>query len=444
MIRLFLLLALFTTLCLTSLQAQPDFDYIDKTYLNNINTVRLNIAGFPHSYPVIGLNGNAQLRLSFDDMSDEVRRYTYRIIHCNRDWTPSSLSPLEYTSGFSEGSVDQYNFSFRTLAEYIHYDLYFPNQQIEVTKSGNYLLVVTDDEDDEVTAITRRFMVTENIAGVSGEVNRATEISKIHTHQEVDFSANTKQVPLRNPLQEMRGVVLQNGRWDNAVTDIIPTLIRNETVIFNHQGSVSFEGGNEFRNLDIRSIVAPRSDVLDITNEGTNYGMVLKPDIPRDQEIFLNYADLNGDFINFGSDRPVINIVNEFQDFDRLNLDFTGDYIDMTFILRTGTEFERDDVYLFGGFTEFRKKKQYKMTFNPAINSYVAKVLLKQGFYNYWYVTNRDSFGEVPKYLPFSLQRTEGNFDETENDYLVLVYYRPVGGRYDQLIGHEILNSNFN
>lgn len=444
MIRLLSLLTLFTSIWFTNLQAQPDFDYVNRTYLSNINTVRLNVAGFPHSYPVISLNGTAQLRLSFDDMSDEVRRYTYRIVHCNRDWTPSNLSPLEYTSGFSEGSVEDYNFSFRTLSEYIHYDLYFPNQDIEVTKSGNYMLVVTDDEDEEITAITRRFMVTENIAGVSGQVNRATNVSKIHSHQEVDFSTNTKQLRLRNPLQELRGVVLQNGRWDNAITDISPTLIRQESVIFNHQGKVSFAGGNEFRNLDIRSISAPRADVLDISNEGTNYAMVLKPDILRDQEIFLNYADVNGDFINFSSDEPIINISDDFQDFDRLNLDFTGDYINMTFILKTGTEFERDDVYLFGGFSEFKKKRKYKMTYNPAINSYVAKIMLKQGFYNYWYVTNRDAFGELAEKPSFSLERTEGNFDEAENDYIVLIYYRPIGGRYDQLIGHEILNSNFN
>lgn len=428
----------------TSLRSQPAFDYVDYTYLSNLTTVRLNVAGFPHSYPVISLNGSAQLHLSFDDLSDEVRRYTYRIVHCNRDWTPSNLSPLEYTTGYSEGSVGDYNFSFRTLAQYIHYDLYFPNEDINVTKSGNYMLVVTDDEDEEITAITRRFMVTENIAGVSGEVNRATDINKIHTHQEVDFSTNTKQLRLRNPMLELRGTVLQNGRWDNAIYDIAPNLIRQESVIFNHQGKVSFAGGNEFRNLDIRSISAPRADVLEITNEDTNYAMVLKPDILRDQEIFLTYNDLNGDFVNFRYDRPVINIADEFQNFDRLNLDYTGDYIDMTFILKTGTEFEGDEVYLFGGFSEFKKKRQFKMTYNPAINSYVAKVMMKQGFYNYWYVTNRNSFGELPTDTPFSLERTEGNFDETENDYLVLIYYRPVGGRYDQLIGHEVLNSNFN
>lgn len=444
MIRLFSLLTLLLSFGLTTLFAQPDFDYVDKTYLSNITTVKLNVAGFPHSYPVISLTGSAQLRLSFDDMSNEVRRYTYRIIHCNRDWTPSTLSPLEYTSGFSEGDLNDFNFSFRTLAEYIHYDLYFPNQDIEITKSGNYMLVVTDDEDDEITAITRRFMVTENIAGMSGEVNRSTAIGKIHTHQEVDFSVNTKQLKPRNPLQEISASVVQNGRWDNAIIGISPTLMRREAVLFDYQGKVSFAGGNEFRNLDIRSIAAPRADILDITNEGSNFAMVLKPERVRDQEIYLNYADLNGDFFNLSNDEPVLNITTDFRDFERLNLDFTGDYINMTFILNTGTEFEGDNVYLFGSFTEFQKKRKYKMTYNPAINSYVAKVLLKQGFYNYWFVTNQNAFGEKPEDLDFSLDRTEGNFDEAENDYLVLTYYRPLGGRYDRLVGHTILNSNFN
>jgi len=434
------------TLLVPIANGQEDFQYENLTYTDNITTVRFHVAGFPHSYPVIELGGSAQLRLSFDDTSDEVRRYTYRLIHCDRDWTPSSLSPLEYTAGFAEDNLEDYDFSFRTLSQYIHYDLFFPNRNINLTKSGNYLLVVTDDEDEEMVVITRRFMVVESIAGVSGAVNRSARVSTIHSHQEVDFSVNTKQLRPRNPIQELRASVLQNGRWDNAVHDIMPSLMQRESVLFDHQGKVAFAGGNEFRNLDVRSINAPRADVMDITNEGTHYAMVLAPDRLRDQEIYLNYADINGDYVNFRFDRPIINLADEYlaANYDRLNLDFTGDYIDLTFILRTGSELEDDEIYLFGAFTEFRKKPAFRMTYNPAINSYVAKIRLKQGFYNYWYVTNKDAFGQVNAREPINLYRSEGNFDETENDYLVLLYYRPIGGRYDQLVGSEVLNSNVN
>ncbi|MEL6275927.1 MAG: DUF5103 domain-containing protein, partial [Bacteroidota bacterium] len=423
---------LFATVLLlfcSDLLAQPPYENDNRTYLDNITTVRFHIDGFPSSYPVIDLNGGARLRLSFDDTNDEVRRYTYRIVHCNQDWTPSNLGPLEYTRGFAEDNIEDYDFSFRTLAQYIHYELTIPNRNIQLTKSGNYLLIITEDEDDEVTAITRRFMVTENLATISGVVGRATNVNEIHSHQEVDFVANAKQLRLRNPLQELSATVVQNGRWDNAIFGIKPNLINREIIRFDYQGKVSFKGGNEFRNLDIRSIAAPRSEVVEITNEGTHYGMIIAPEEPRDQEIFLNYADVNGDFINFRFDRPTINLADEFlaENYDRLSLEFTGDYIDVTLIFHTGRPLD-DDVYLFGGFTEFRKQDRFKMVYNPAISSYIIKTMLKQGFYNYWFVTDRDQYGNKVE-GGFSLDKTEGSFDETENDYIVLVYYRPIGGR---------------
>ncbi len=40
-----------------------------------------------------------------------------------------------------------------------------------------------------------------------------------------------------------------------------------------------------------------------------------------------------------------------------------------------------------------------------------------------------------------SFAQTEGNLWETENEYLILVYYRPLAGRADELIGYTRLNS---
>lgn len=429
----------------TSLVSQTAYQPEDLTYVDNIKSVRFHIAGFLHSYPIIGLNAQSRLRLSFDDLSDDVKRYTYRVIHCDQDWQPSGLSELEYIEGYSEDNISDYDFSFRTLAEYVHYDLSFPNRDMRLTKSGNYLLVVFEDEKEEQTVITRRFYVVDDRTSVSGTVVRATEINKIHSHQEVDIAVNIKQLDLRAPMQEMSATVLQNNRMDNAVTDIKPTLIRDEILEFNYQGKVSFAGGNEFRNLDLRSISAPRTEVLDITNEGDHYSMLLAPDRPRDQSIFLNYADLNGDYVNFRFDRPVLTLTDEFVsgDYDRLNLDYTGDYILVTFVLQMNQPLVNDDVYLFGAFTEFKKKPEFKMVWNPSINAYVGQALIKQGFYNYWYVTDKDAGPTVENNgSKAALSQTEGNFDETENAYICLIYYRPIGGRYDQIVGKKIINSN--
>ena len=420
--------------------------FIDHTYVDNIKSVRLHISGFPHSYPLIELGGNARLRLSFDDLQDEIVRYSYKFIHCDQNWTPSGLSELEYNSGFTVDYLDEYDFSIRTLKNYVHYDLVFPNENMKLDASGNYLLVVYNSEDDEFPVITRRFMVQENIAGVSGRVMRPADVSRIRTHQEVDLNVNTKQMNLRAPMQELSATIIQNNRWDNAIIGISPNMLQREAVDFNYQGKVLFRGLNEYRNLDIRSIRAPRTPMVSITNEGTAYGMMMEPDQSRGGGAHYNYYDLNGDFVNVRDDAPQVNIADEFvqRNLERFQVDYNGEYIEMTFVLDTPDRLN-GDVYVFGGMTEYQLKPEFKMVYNQTTGMYVARALLKQGFYNYHYVLV-DGKGK-PRSRPadvLNYEVLEGTFDNTENDYLALIYWRPFGGRYDRLVGSVVLNSNFN
>lgn len=420
--------------------------FIDNTYLDNIKTVRLHLDGVPHSYPLIELGGSDRLRLSFDDLSDEVRRYSYKFIHCDLDWQPSGLSPLEFNRGYSIDYIEDYDFSLRTLKEYVHYELVFPNKNMEINASGNYLLVVYDDEDETVPAITRRFMVQEKLAGVSGRVMRPAIVDQIHTHQEVDLAVNIKQMDVKVPMRELRASVIQNNRWDNAIVGIVPNLLQKDAVRFDYQGQVSFLGANEYRNLDIRSIRSPRSEMVSITNEGDFYAMLKEADRPRDNGTYIGYFDFNGDYINDRFDQIGINLADSTdinEDFGRFNYRYNGEYIQMTFVLSTGTELDRN-IYLFGGFSENQLKPDLKMVWNPQINAYVGRTLLKQGFYNYHYVVERNPpKSDNPRPGDrISYDITEGSFVDTENDYLALVYWRPVGGRYDRLVGTKQLNSN--
>lgn len=436
---------IFLLLASLGLLAQDEnLKFIDNTYVDYIKTVRLHIEGFPHSYPLIELNGSAQLRLSFDDLNDEVRRYSYKFIHCDANWEPSGLSPLEYNSGYSIDYLDDYDFSLRTLTEYVHYDLVFPNRNMQLNASGNYLLVVYDEEDDAFPVITRRFMVQENLVGISGRVMRSSVVDKIHTHQEVDLNVNVKQLEIRNPMRELQAAVIQNNRWDNAVLNISPSMLQRESVQFDYQNRVSFRGANEFRNLDIRSIRAPRTEMVSITNEGDRYAMMMEAERPRDNGTYIGYFDLNGDFVNFRFDRDVINLTDDVlrSNFSRLDVAYTGEYVEMTFVFSTGTEMPYN-LYVFGGITEYQLKPQFKMVWNPSISAYVGRALLKQGFYNYHYVTVREPVADDKRpSARISYTDTEGSFEETENDYLALVYWRPIGGRYDRLVGTKALNSN--
>ena len=434
-------LALLLLLPLWTAAQSDDLRYFDYTYVDHIRTVRLHVEGFPHSYPIIELAGGARLRLSFDDLQQDLTRYSYSFIHCNRDWTPSNLGQMEYNSGFSSDYLRDYDFSLRTLMGYTHYELIFPNADMRVEKSGNYLLVVFDTQDGNRPVITRRFLVSENVVGVSAQVTRPAMVDKIHTDQEVRLSSNTKQLRPRAPLQELTASVLQNGRWDNAVTDVPPNLLQRDGVQFNYQDRMVFRGGNEFRNLDLRSVQAPRTEVRTITNEGDRYAMLLAPELTRGGTAYTQYFDLNGDFINFRTDRPVLNLADEFlqENYNRFGLEYAGEYIEVTPVLKTqdGLPFE-EDVYVFGQLTEWQRKPAYRMVWNDGIGAYVGRFLVKQGFYNYYYVTD----GPEEKDNRATYDRTEDNHSVTENDYIALIYYRPLGGRYDRLVGTTIFNSS--
>jgi hypothetical protein len=423
-------------------QEDANLKYIDNTYVDYIKTVRLHINGFPHSYPLIELGGNAMLRLSFDDLSDEVRRYSYKFIHCDKDWKPSGLSPLEFNSGYSKDYLDDFDFSLRTLTEYVHCDLVFPNRNMKLEASGNYLLVVYDEEEDIFPVISRRFMVNENVVSISGQVMRAANVDKIHTHQEIDVVANVTQLNVKTPMRELSLSVVQNNRWDNAIIGIEPNLLKPGIVHFDYQGRVSFQGGNEFRNLDIRSVQAPRSQMVSITNEGDFYAMMMQAENTRDNDTYIGYFDLNGDFVNYRFDRAVFQLADEElqASYGRLDDDFNGEYVEVTFVLDTKSPIARD-IYIFGGLTEWQLKKDFKMVWNPNINVYLGRAKVKQGFYNYLFVTEQQPEKGAASQDRISYQGIEGSFDETENDYMTLVYWRPLGGRYDRLVGAKVLNT---
>ena len=73
---------------------------------------------------------------------------------------------------------------------------------------------------------------------------------------------------------------------------------------------------------------------------------------------------------------------------------------------------------------------EYAMTYNDVEQQYETRLMLKQGYYSYRYVTT-DTDGKLQPL------KSEGNFFQTENKYQALVYHRPAGGRTDLLVGYQ-------
>ncbi|PSR11547.1 MAG: hypothetical protein DA408_17965 [Bacteroidetes bacterium] len=421
------LIALITLLIGNGLSAQEDYLFSDQTYVDNIRTVRFGPDGYEHLFPLLTLGENAQLHLVFDDMDAGVKNYVYTIIHCNRSWEPSGLQPLEYIDGFEEENVQQFAFSFKTLAIYTNYEFRIPNRNIGITKSGNYLLVVYEDEDDKIPVISRRFVVVDRKVTVAANLVRPTEVSKMHTHQELDFTVDHQRLGARSPISELSATVLQNRRWDNAIVGLAPKFTRPDQAIFDYQNKIVFPAGNEFRFIDLRSLRAPQSDIDYVNVVNNEYVEAeLGPVISRARGVHLSFADINGGFV--------------IENFDQNNAALNGEYPSVLFTYKVDEPYFNDHLYFFGAITDWQLKPAYQLRYNPAISAYVGRFPLKQGYYNYCFATAPSDAKAGSVQVPdFSL--TEGNYADTENDYFILVYYRPFGSRFDQVVGAYQLNS---
>lgn len=419
---------LFLALGSSTLTAQDiEYQYSNETYVDHLQTIVFGPTGYPHLFPVITLDGDETLSLSFDDMESDVRNYTYTVIHCDRDWQRSGLAPLEYINGFEEENIPTFNFSSRTLQNYINYSLTFPNRNMSVTKSGNYLLVVFEDEDEKRAVISRRFVVADRQVGISAEFVRPMDVSKIHTHQEVDFVVNFQRLSVRNAMAEMSASVLQNQRWDNAITGVKPKFLSADQAIFDYQGKIVFPGGSEFRLIDLRSLRIPHRDIeyLDVNTDNQMEAELL-PVINRSKAPHLSFIDFNGRFL--------------IENLDMAIADLQSEYVYTLITFKADEPLFNDHVYLFGAVTEWQLKEEYRFRYNPAISAYVGRFPFKQGYYNY-YLATAPSNSDPKKSLVPSIIETEGSHADTENDYHVLVYYRPFGTRYDQVVGFLQVNS---
>lgn len=412
--RTILFLSFFFT---TTLSAQPDnFRYTDYVYQDYIKAVKFHVPGLPLSYPIIDMEAGTQLILSFDDLEYEFSNYYYKIIHCDADWSRSVLADLEYIDGFSETRIPDFEYSFNTLTAYTHYDLLIPNRDTRLTKSGNYLLLIYNEDNDE-PILTRRFIVVEPLVRVSGDISAPVDVSKIRSYQEIDFTINYEGIPLRNPQKEITAAVLQNGRWDNAIINIPPFFVRRDELLYTYQNKLIFPAGNEFRFFDTRDLRASNATTALVERYDDYYDVTLYMDQSRRNEPYLFREDLNGQFVIDHPRHRRPNVQN--------------DYTDVLFSYKSSVPFD-DDLYIYGALTDWNFKEEYKMVYNPTINAYVQRVMLKEGLYNYTYAVRGENDTAI-------IEDTEGSWFSTENEYIILVYYRPFGGRFDRIIGTYLL-----
>lgn len=397
----------------------------DVTYMRNVQGIKLYLQGNQLGYPIISLNSGDLLELHFDDLDGRVKNYYYTFQLCNADWSPVNLSTFDYIKGFSQVRLNQYRLSSISQVKYVHYQAVLPDRNCVPSRSGNYLLKVFLDGDTSKLAFTRRMLVYEKQAEVGLSVTQPFNSELFRTHQKIQFQVNKGQLNVVNPIQQIKAVVLQNYRWDNAKKNIPPTFIRNNMMEFNVENNLVFPAGKEFRWADLRSFRLQTERVARAEYTPGNIQIYLQPDGERTQARYLKFVDYNGFYYVESTE-----VSNPWWQTDYATVHFT-------FVPKGNQPFADKKVFVVGEMNKYNLDDTSAMTYSADKGVYEKTLYLKQGYYSYAYVTKdtRDPNSTA------MTQETEGDYWETENDYTVLVYYRSLSGRHDELIGVASLNS---
>ncbi len=395
--------------------------YDDHIYVPTIATVLLSPDLPSMLPPIIQLNAEEKLFLSFDDLSGDNKTLFYTVVHCNARWEPSDCSVSDYIDGFYDQELSSYSYSRNTLQRYIHYDAQFPNESFKLLISGNYLLKVFQDGDQEKLVLTKRFMVYENKVELTGDVHAPTIVADRNYKQEVDFIVKYSTPDITNPFQEIYPVILQNGRWDNAITGLQPQFLMDKELRYDYEDVNVFKGGKEFRWFDTRTLRLNTERVEKISQDSGAYHVFLLPDERRTFKRYMNNADINGKFL--------------VRTQDNHDSEIEAEYCYVHFFLPWPMPETGGNMYVMGAMTDWQCTSRNKMNYNKDRRGYECVLYLKQGYYNYQYGFLKDGEVSADEYV------AEGMNQETENDYWILIYFRKTGARTDELVAVKRLNS---
>ncbi len=381
-----------------------------------IRTIVFGGDEFISGTPVIGLGEN--IHLEFDDIIGDEANYYYTIEHFNYDWSPSQLVKTEYLEGFDNVRIDNYKNSYNTLQLYSHYSLRIPNEDTQGLKvSGNYLLSVFNENRELV--FSRKFMLFEPLTQVEVEIRRPRDVKLIHSQQVVNFKVASPDFILKNPNETVTAVVLQNYNLKTGIYNIKPQYNLGNELIYRYDKLTSFWAGNEYLEFDSKDLRAANASIGRIEVRDL-YHHFLYRDKVRAFEPYTYNPDINGSFL--------------IRTLQGQEPDIEAEYVWTHFSLETFEPLEGGEIHLYGGFNNFVLDETTRLSYNSRTGMYETARLFKQGFYNYKYVFVRNDGILDEGFI-------SGNFAKTENLYTVLIYYRPLGGRYDRIIGAGNANS---
>lgn len=391
--------------------------YRDTIFNTNIASLQISRSGLVFSNPIIHLGSSDQLSVVFDEFGSKSNFYHYTLLHCNADWNPSDLLKNEYLEPYTNEPINEVLYSNNTIKDYVQYQFSFPNENIQITKSGNYILTVYAEDEQQPVFFKKIYVVEPTSVPISATIKQATDLSDKLLKQEVDITIS--KIGITNS-SKVKLFIQQNGRSDNLIS-LSPTSTSSDQIIYDYDKENVFDGGSEFRTFDVKSIryKLDHVQILEMRDNGPH--AFLYPDKQRRYQAYESLTDING---------------RQFFKTEDYDNQMAAEYVWVHFFIPMPQILELGKLYIFGELTQWKFLPEAEMTYNSKLSGYQGAIYVKQGLYNYQYLFLKQNakMGQV--------EIIEGNHWETENEYSIFVYYRPDGAIADKLIGAKIVKFN--
>jgi len=390
------------------------FSQVQQIFGGNVRTLTLTIDDDPTLPPYLAFGGRQYIDIEWDEMSHDYKRYRYHIDHCDWDWNVTDdIFESDFLEGLNDQLIEDFEKSFNTTQIYTHYRLRVPSKEIRLRLSGNYRVLIYEEDEKDEPVLEARFCIYEREAGIMAQISSNTDIDFNDRHQQMTLSIGYGALSIFDPERDLKVIVMQNRRWDSRVEGLVPNIRRANGIEFTHNRNLIFPAGNEYHHFEILDVHRTATGVDRIEWFEPYYHATLFPAV-------IDHA------YSYSEDQNGVYVVRSSDNYDDWT---TAEYVVVHFFLET-PRLQGGDVYVSGWWSGQTFNPDCKMEYDDAHQYYHAAILLKQGYYSYEFV-QKDGL----------MQRTMGSFFETENEYEVLVYYRQQGSRYDRLAGYSIMHN---
>ena len=369
--------------------------------------------------PCYNLNSLNAVSIDFDLLKNNSESLQYQLIHCDKDWKKSNISSMDAIDGFDTDYIENQKISYGPIQQYIHYNFKLPNNHTNFLISGNYIIKIFSEGESNKPIANIKFFVSEQSSDVNFNIEESSDVEQSKYLQSYEIECTYNSSNTIDPFSNIYINIEQNHQTFNQQWISGPNFIKENKLVFLPNQDQTFNGGNEFRFFDISSFRNGSQFVEKTYFEDTSYKIILKIDQKRSYRQYLEYKDMNGRFF--------------IRTYDNDEADFQSEYGWVEFKLNMRKELS-DSIFIYGQLSNWKLDDSFLMKYDSTSKTYFNQLLLKQGYYNYIYVTKNSEF--------ISTRKIEGAHFQTNNEYVIKVYYRDPLEMYDRIMCYKNIKNN--